>query len=322
MFRIKQILVILFLSFNLWSESLLQKANSLYENNEYGKAIKVYHEAIKKGENAALIYFNLANTYYQVDSVAKAIVYYQLSISEAPKFFRPYLNLGILYYNLDNMSSAIAILEQARSLEENNHQLLLLLASAYKIVQEYSVALPLLEQILEEKPKTDECYFLLYEINRIIGDNNEAKFWLERYPEEGKRLADKYQLLAELSEEMGNPTEAVFYYHQLIAIAPQRKWAYYQLVKLIYYNGNILTALQEAEKALYVFNDFGDLGLLAGNIAFENKIYRKAETFYSLAYQTGNAGGLVGLQNLLKLYRAQHESENASRIVNLISTRS
>lgn len=303
----------------LYAESLLQKANDFYQNNDYNNAIKTYYKALEKGENPALVYFNLANTYYQTDSVAKAIVYYQLSIGEAPEFFRAYLNLGILYYNLNDMAGAISTLEQARLLEKENDQLLLILASAYKNVNEYSVAVLLLEQIIEKNPGIDECYFLLFEINRIIGDKTEAKYWLEKYPEEGKRVADKYQLLAELSEELGNKSEAIFYYNQLIGISPKRKWAYYQLVKLTYLNGNILTALQEAERALNLFNEFGDLSLFAGNAAYENKIFRKAEKFYLKAYKTGNAGGLIGLQNLLKHYRMENDYESASRIVDLIS---
>ena len=303
----------------LSAESLLEQANDFYQSNDYNNAIKTYYNALKKGENPALVYFNLANTYYQTDSIAKAIVYYQLSIGEAPEFFRAYLNLGILYYNLNDMSGTIATLEQARVLDSENDQLLLILASAYKNVNEYSVAVLLLEQIIEKNPKIDECYFLLYEINRTIGDKTEAQYWLEKYPEEGSRVADKYQLLAELSEELGDTSKAIFYYNQLISISPKRKWAYYQLVKLIYLNGHILTALQEAENALYLFNDFGDLSLFAGNVAYDNKIFRKAETFYSKAYDTGNAGGLVGLQNLLKYYRVQNDHESASRIVDLIS---
>ena len=60
------------------------------------------------------------------------------------------------------------------------------------------------------------------------------------------------------------------------------------------------------------------VALLAGNVSFENKFYRKAEKFYSQAYSSGNAGGLVGLQNLLQLYKTQGDDVSASHINNLI----
>lgn len=318
MIKAKILLIILCIISIAYCENYLPKANEYYQNNEYKKAIKTYHRALENDENPTLVYFNLGNAYYQVDNPAKAIVCYQTSIEEAPEFFRAYLNLGILYYNLDDMAGAAATLEQAGMLEPENTQVMLILASVYKNLNEYSLAVPLLEKILDIDPKTGDCYFLLYEINRKIGDLTEARTWLEKYPKEGKRTPDTYQLLGELAEETGNLSEAAFYYSQLISIAPERKWIHYQLVRVMYSDGNILTALQQADFALEHFQGFSELALLAGNISFEGKFYRKAEKFYLKAYSTGNAGGLVGLQNLLQLYKMQGDDVSASHINNLI----
>ncbi len=303
---------------NIFGQALLHKANKYYKNGEFQKAIKAYRQAIKRGENPALAYFNIGNTYYQLDSSAKAIVSYQASIEEAPEFFRARLNLGILYYNLDDMAAAAATLEAASALEPENTQALLILASTYTNLEEYSLAVPILEDILEKEPSSDQCYFLLYEINHIIGDHVEAKQWLEQYPKNGNRVADTYQLLGELAEEEENIEQAVFYYNQLITSAPKRKWTHYQLVRVLHAGGNTLTALQQTETALEKFSDFSDLALLAGNIAFEEKYFRQAEKFYDKAYSLGNAGGLVGLQNLLQHYTMMSDNENAAHINDLI----
>jgi len=296
------------------SRELLQKANDYYHANIFTRAVKTYYRALQAGENPALVYFNLGNAYYQIDSIAKAIVCYQSSIEEAPEFFRAYLNLGILYYNLDDMASAIATLERADALEPDNVQVMLILASAYKNLHEYSVAVPLLERVLELDPKNGDCYFLLYEINRRIGDLHEAKQWLERYPGNGRRIADKYQLLGELAEETGDMSEAGYYYNQLITIAPERKWAYYQLIRILSAGGNVLTALQKADLALERYNDFGELALLAGNIAFEHKYFTKAKKYYMSAYRTGRGSGLVGLQNLIRYYSSLGDEKSVSEI--------
>ncbi|MCP4647028.1 MAG: tetratricopeptide repeat protein, partial [bacterium] len=187
-------------------------------------------------------------------------------------------------------------------MEPENIQAQLILASTYTNLEEYSLAVPILEDILEKEPSNDQCYFLLYEINHIIGDLDEARRWLELYPKSGKRIADTYQLLGELAEEEENIEQAVFYYNQLIASAPTRKWTHFQLVRVLHADGNVLTALQQAETALEQFKEFSDLALLAGNIAFGDKFFRQAERFYHKAYTLGNAGGLVGLQNLLEHY--------------------
>ncbi len=310
----KIIILLLVVYVGVSSQELLRKANDYYINNEYDKAIQTYKKAIKNGENPTLAYFNLGNTYYQIDSISKAIVCYQSSITEAPEFFRAYLNLGILYYNLDDMGSAIAILKQAQNLEPGNMQVMLTLASSYNNVQEYSLAIPLLEKIIETDNKNDDCYFLLYEIYHKIGDMIGAKNWLEQYPDDKKRSADKYQLLGELAEENEDISEAIYYYNRIISISPKRKWAYFNLIRVIQESGNTLSALQQAEMALNIFEDFSDMALLAGNIAFESKYYKKAEKFYTHAYKSGNAGGLVGLQNLIQLYKIHDEQENEANI--------
>lgn len=310
----KQIILIYLVINSTTAQNLLSKANEYYINNEYDKAIQTYYKALKKGENPTLAYFNLGNTYYRVDSISKAIVCYQSSITEAPEFFRAYLNLGILYYNLDDMGSAIAVLKQAENLEPVNMQVMLTLASAYKNVQEYSLAIPYLEKVIEKDKNNDDCYFILYEIYQKIGDLGSAKKWLEQYPDHKKRAADKYHLLGEMAEESGNLSEAIYYYNRIISIAPKRKWAYFNLVRAMQADGNTLSALQRASIALSVFEDFSDLALLAGNFAFEAKYYKKAERFYASAYKAGNAGGLVGLQNLLQIYRSHDDQENESAI--------
>ena len=145
-----------------------------------------------------------------------------------------------------------------------------------------------------------------------------AQKWLDRYPDMGKRAADKYQLLGELAEENNNISGAIYYYNRIISIAPKRKWAYFNLVRVIQKDGNILSALQQANMALLIFNNFSDLALLAGNIAFEGKYYKKAERFYTQAYKAGNAGGLVGLQNILQLYKSFDELDDADRVSSII----
>ncbi len=318
----KTLIIVLLMTLSaLHGQNYLVKANEYYQAGKVKKAIKTYYQALDNNENPALVYFNLGNAYFQLDSMSRAIINYQLSIEEAPEFFRAYLNLGILYYNLDDMASAASTLEQAYALDPKNTQLMLILASVYSNLDEFSLAIPLLEKTLDIDPKMDDCYFLLYEINRKIGDPGEAKTWLERYPKNGKRLTDVYQLLGELSEEAGNLSEAALYYSKLIAVAPDRRWPHYQLVRIMYLSGTILSAIQQAQWALERFGDFSELALLAGNIAYENRLFGRAEKFYTQAYSHGNAGGLVGLQNLLQHYKIQQDEKNISHITDLIIMR-
>jgi tetratricopeptide (TPR) repeat protein len=294
--------------------NFMQQGNEAYQAGKFGSAIGFYKKALRSGENPSLAYFNLGNCYYQSDSISQAIVCYRSSLTEAPDFFRAYLNLGILYFGLEEMSATVAVLERARPLEPDNVQLLMVLAAAYRNLHEYSQAIPLLEQVVELDSTMDESYFLLYDMVRGLGDPMEARTWLERYPESGRRVADKYLLLAELEEELSGAQSATYFYTKAVEVAPKRKWGYYHLVNNLHRAGNTLVALRKAEEALEMFPKFRELALLAGNLAFEAKYSRRAEQFYRTAYNLGSAGGLVGLQNLVRHYERVGDERSVGRI--------
>jgi tetratricopeptide (TPR) repeat protein len=174
---------------------------------------------------------------------------------------------------------------------------------------------PLLEQVLETDSTQSDVYFLLYDINRELGDTHEARRWLERYPDGGARAADKYQLLGELAETNEESDRAALYYRQLIDIAPGRRWGHYRLVESLFHRGNPLSAVQQAQQSLQRFPAFAELALMAGNRAFEERMLRKAEHFYAAAYRSGSAGGVVGLQNLKRVYEEQGDARGQGRVV-------
>ena len=317
------VLVLLFLIFastGSYGESSLEKANGLYTEGKYTQAVQMYKNAIQAGENPVLAHFNIANAYYQIDSVAKAIVYYQLVIRDAPLFFRAYLNLGILYYNFDALADAATVLEKAIALEPTNQQTMLILAATYTALEEYSLAVPLLEDIIEkDSTSCDDCFFLLYDINRKIGDKREAKKWIIRYPDNRNRVADKYQILADLSVESKNNSDAIYFYNRLINLVPSKKWPFYQLVKIYADEGTVLTALHIASEALQKHPQFAEIATLAASIAFEHGYYYKAEEFFTKAYNLKQSEGLVGLQNLLKVYEKDGNGDRIASLNNIIA---
>lgn len=301
-----------------FGKDILDVANKYYSEGDYANAILTYRKAIQAGENPALGYFNLANAYYQIDSLVKAIVCYEQAIKAAPNFAKGYHNLGILYFDLGKTVDAVLTLEKALLLEPDNIQIKLILAVCYKNLREYTKAILFLQEIAEKNPQQDDSYFLLYDIYMTLGDLQEARKWVERYPDDGKRVSDKYQLLADLSMQSERTSDALYYYNRIIALSPQKRWPYHQIVKILADNGTILAALQKAEDAMILFPDFKELALLSGSIAFENQYYQKAEQFFGQAYKLGHANGLVGLQNLVKVYQNNGMTDNVQRIHQLI----
>jgi len=298
--------------------SFLEKGNEEYGAGNFNAAVKNYYKAIDLGENPTLAYFNLGNAYYQMDSTSKAIVNYRSAILESPEFYRGYVNLGILYYNLRDLAAAISVLEQARRLQDEDPQVQLVLSACYRELVEFGAGSVFAEKALKNNSKLHDAYFLLSDIAQQTGDLHEAREWLNYYPDNGNRVVDKYQMLAELTETIAGPDSSTWYYYQLVDIDSDNKWSWYRLARNLEATGNDLTALRQAEIALQKFPDFGSLAMLAANIAFQKNILNKAEKYYTVAVNNGSSSGLVGLQNLQKMYTAYGETEALQRVNDIL----
>ena len=61
-----------------------QKANGLYQRQQYDSAALIYGQLIGQEYHAAEVYFNLANCYYRQDHIAKAILNYERALKLSP----------------------------------------------------------------------------------------------------------------------------------------------------------------------------------------------------------------------------------------------
>jgi superkiller protein 3 len=296
----------------------IDEGNRAYQKGDFEGAIRHYQESIDTDENPALAYFNMGNTYYQMEEIAKAIVCYRSSLFEAPDFARAYLNLGVLYFNMEYMPGTISVLQRALALDPDNSQARLILSSAYGRLEAYPQSVIMAEKALERDTSQGDAFFLLSAVARQLGDPDEAEYWLQRYPDAGPRVREKYQWLAELAEEYRGAEEAVANYRRLIEINPDNRWAHYRLVKNLFDMGNHFVALENTAEALRRFPEFDAIALLGGNLAFEAGILRRAEEFYSRAGELGNAGGYVGLQNLIKKHQSLGNDAAVDRINRII----
>jgi tetratricopeptide (TPR) repeat protein len=289
------------------------QANDLYRRGRFTAALIQYEKALKEGGSPALVFFNMGNAYYQLEKPDMAIGCYQSAVLESPDFFAAYLNLGILYHAQEDWPSAAVIMEQARVMEPNNKDVLLILSVAYKNLQAWARAVECLTRALETDSSLVDCYFLLYDIHQELGDRREARRYLNNYPDDARRADEKYRLLGNMAENNGNLDKAAFYYGRQARMAPENRWARYKLVEVIFNSGKALLALETAKEALQDFNDFGELALLAGNIAFKSEYWPDAVSFYAKAHRLGEARGLVGLQNMRKMNKATQSINYYSR---------
>ena len=65
-------------------DSLFVKANELYKDNNFIKAVELYETIEQKGFQSAELYYNLGNSYYKLDKVAPSIFNYEKALKLDP----------------------------------------------------------------------------------------------------------------------------------------------------------------------------------------------------------------------------------------------
>ncbi len=73
-----------YLSYAQTSSELFLKANDLYKNRQYIKAIELYLNIEKSGLESDDLFFNLGNSYYKLNKVAPSIYYYEKALKINP----------------------------------------------------------------------------------------------------------------------------------------------------------------------------------------------------------------------------------------------
>lgn len=84
-----QVILLVLLSMKLTyaspeEESLMQRANSFYQQGSYDKAIEVYHKIISDGYSSRELYYNLGNSYFKSGMIGYAILNYEKAQKISP----------------------------------------------------------------------------------------------------------------------------------------------------------------------------------------------------------------------------------------------
>lgn len=279
-----------------------EAAQEEYEKGNYENSIQFYQLAIDNNENKTLSYFNMANAAFQLDDIYKAIVFYRSAIKLAPDFFMAYQNLAIAYYTLNDMAKTISTIHYALRIEPKNEKCHLLLGAAYREAGDINKAILKFEQIVDNNIEKFDLYIPIAEMYRKLDDDFTALSWLDNYPETEKDFTNALQLKADIYEDLNKIDQACFYLKRVFDLSPNNKWALFRLSILQQRIGNINSALENAEKGVSLFPEFKDMALLAGNCAFEQKKYSKAEYYYNKASKLGSAEAIIGLENIRLSY--------------------
>ncbi len=84
----KKILIILIICLtNVVSaqiETTFEKANALYNTEEYQEAIALYKSILNQEQESVGVYYNLGNAYYKLSNIGESIYYYEKALTLSP----------------------------------------------------------------------------------------------------------------------------------------------------------------------------------------------------------------------------------------------
>jgi len=85
----KIFLLIMLLPFILFANegpmTSFNKANQLYQKNNYNQALKIYLNLEKQQYENVALYYNIGNCYYKLEDFGRAVLYYEKALHISPK---------------------------------------------------------------------------------------------------------------------------------------------------------------------------------------------------------------------------------------------
>lgn len=97
----KKILTIIILTFAVaWmpsqAQSLVQQADSAYNNQDFVTAVRLYNRAIADDGVSAEVYYNLGNAYYRIGKLGRAVISYERALKLDPSMADARANLAFV----------------------------------------------------------------------------------------------------------------------------------------------------------------------------------------------------------------------------------
>lgn len=78
------IFLLIFSFSNAQNEKIFEKANSLYNSENYSDSILDYQKILSSGNHSVSVYFNLANSHYKLNQIGQSIYYYEKALQLDP----------------------------------------------------------------------------------------------------------------------------------------------------------------------------------------------------------------------------------------------
>ena len=295
---------------------LFERANTLYREGRYVKALLLYQKAGKRGIDPSAVAFNIGNCHYRLDRMPQAAAAFKKAArSSAGKNTSALFNLAGVLFRLEQYGECVAVYRRALKREADNISAWLYLSDAYARTGDLVGAQKALEQAHLLEPDDVSILYQLAEIHMAMKEHEAAvKIIRDAYARKPSEI-DFLFYIGDVNRARASFESAASAYREGLAFRPRDHNVLYKLADVLYRNNQPFLAMEYLQKALSVKPDFSDAAIFLGNLAFDHKWWDRAESNYLLSLKSGNREGLEGLRNLAYEYRERGETEKSILIL-------
>jgi tetratricopeptide (TPR) repeat protein/phage anti-repressor protein len=228
----------------------------LFQDKQYGNALKAYKTAIRLDKTQALTYSGILWIYIEkLGDVDSAMVWAKKMIADNPQNAWGYYNLGAVYVCLDSLDSSVTAFQKAREVNPYLTDNLYRLAHSYRLQGLYGEAIRILERISEINKYDIGVNYNLGVVLQLAGNTEKARkyftifiqratnVWLKQYPDMG----ETYTTLGAAFARLGDTADSQQMLQKAISVDST---IYVRFAEVLCDQGNISDAIDQIEKAL------------------------------------------------------------------------
>jgi tetratricopeptide (TPR) repeat protein len=293
----------------------LARGDSAYEREEYARAVVLYRESAREGNQPAIAWFNAANALVRLDRPAEAREAYRRSVAASPDFIKARQNLAALYQLEGNVVEAARHYEAAARLDEKDANSRYRLGELAQQAGDAAEALRWYERALRADSLHEGAASGTAQVLLAGRDTAAALAWLERFNARAPKPAVWALILqGDLARRAGLRDQAVELYRDAAAASPADPRPWLRLARLLREEGRPLEAGILLGQAVRAAPQRGELWAAQGGLRLEGGDPVGAREAYLQAFRLGSPEGFQGLQALASWYERRQDSASARAV--------
>lgn len=161
----------------------LRQGNTLYEQQEYEKAIEIFQNMLEEYPDAYIIHLNIGNCYFQMEQYDQAEQYYKNVLEEDPGNTNALIAIGNCYTNRDQKEEAMEWYNKVKFEEIDDWIVLYNIGNSFYENSQYEKALKCYKQAIKKQNDFLDARYQLGLTYITLGKHQEALAEFECYLE-------------------------------------------------------------------------------------------------------------------------------------------